>query len=73
MIGLWHQKKKNKTINLPLRESKVPVFDGDMKYFVLLENLPISDPNLPLRNPKFPYLVAMTGFIGYAGPYISPL
>ena len=55
IVGLWHPPKKNKKFVF-----KSVIFDGNMKLFYRAvlprKNLPIWDPNLPLRNPKSPYL-----------------
>ena len=53
IVGLWHPKKPKKFVFKSVKNANFW-----RKYEIILprKNLPIWDPNLPLRNPKSPYL-----------------
>ena len=53
IVGLWHPQKNPK--KFVFKSVKMP-FLTEIWIILPRKNLPIWDPNLPLRNPKSPYL-----------------
>ena len=53
IVGLWHPKPPKKFVFKSVKNAN---FWRKNEIILLRKNLPIWDPNLPLINPKSPYL-----------------
>ena len=69
IVGLWHPQKNPK--KFVFKSVKNANFWRKYKISLPRKNLPIWDPNLPLRNPKSPYL-ALRRYHMYVGLWHPP-